>query len=66
MENNQDMEIAKEDRPFQKRYALSLLLKDINDGAERMSAGKSFQILGASKLNLALKCLVDLWMEGIY
>ena len=34
MENNRDMEIAKEDA-FPKRCALSLLLKDINDAWEQ-------------------------------
>ena len=52
------MKIAKEDKTFQKY--MPVLLNNINDGAERMSAGKSFQILGASKLKLALKCVVDL------
>ena len=49
---------------FFKRFALSL----VNDRAERMSTGKSFQILaiGPWNLKLALKCLVDFWREGIY
>ena len=44
------MRIAKEDiYAFPQKYALSLLLNNINVGAKQMLAGQSFQILGEIK-----------------
>ena len=51
------IKIAKQDRLFRKD------MDDVSDEAERMSTGKSFQIIEASKLKLALICLVDLWKK---
>ena len=45
------------------RHALSQLLNCVSDETEQMLVGKSFKVLKASKLKLALQCLVGLWRE---
>ena len=45
---------------FRKRCAFSLRLKDESEVAARISSGRSFQIVGASKLKLLPNCFGDL------
>ena len=45
---------------LRKRCAFSLRLKDESDVAAQTSCGRSFQIVGASKLKLLPNCFGDL------
>ena len=46
---------------FRKRCAFSLHLKEESEVVTRTSSGRSFQIIGASKLKLLPNCFGDIW-----
>ena len=46
---------------MRKRYVFNLRLKDESEVAAQTSSGRSFHIVGASKLKLLPNCFGDLW-----
>ena len=54
------------EKPFRKWLGLSLFRKDVHEGAEHIFSDKLFQIAGASKARVLLKCFFNLCSGGQY